>query len=193
MNAPLRPQPVNTTPSTTDPRNRAAEADRDLRAGSRAAAAQRALVAVDPAPEPTWSNAPPELARLVIEPSSLNLDVDHVGEELHVFAARVELVNRTGQPIRALPRDQLTAVKVRKRLKTATLTIRSSDAGTITMKGLDPADAESVRDELLGLTQTPAKASAALAHLDALAAAGLLDDKDLATKRAQVMRPGPTR
>ena len=148
---------------------------------------------MNPAPEPTWTNAPPELARIVIEASSLNLDVDHVGEELHVFATRVELVNRTGQPIRALPRDQLTAVKVRKRLKTATLTIRSANAGTITMKGVDPVDAESVRDELLDLTDTPRKASAALAHLDSLAAAGLLDDKDLATKRAQVMRPSPTR
>ncbi len=185
MNTPLRHRPT-TAPDTA--RNAATEADRDLLAGPRAAAAQRALVAVTGTTEPDRNRAVPELARIVIEASSLNLDVDHVGEELHVFAGHVELVNRTGRPIRTIPRDRLTAVKVRKRLKTATLTIRSADAGTITMKGLDPTDAESVRDELLGLTATPAKASTALQHLDELAAAGMLAPKDLAAKRAQLLR-----
>ncbi len=189
MNAPLRHRRTAASPDTA--RNAATEADRDLLAGPRAAAAQRALVAVTAATEPDENRPAAELARIVIEASSLNLDVDHVGEELHVFAARVELVDRTGRPIRAIARDCLTAVKVRKRLKTATLTIRAADAGTITLKGLDPTDAESVRDELLGLTDTPAKASAALQHLDALAASGMLDHKDLAAKRAQLLRQHP--
>lgn len=170
----------------TGPRDAAASADRQLLAGPRAAAAARALHAATAHHDPS-TGRDAELARIVIEAATLNVDIDRVGEELHVFADRVELIDRTGNTLRRIPRDQLTAVKIRKRLRHATLTIRSPGA-TITMKGVDPADAEHVRDDLLGLTDPPAKASVALARLDELVDAGLLDRKDLATKRAEVLR-----
>lgn len=132
-------------------------------------------------------NDPAELARVVIEAATRNVDVDRVGEELHVFADRVDLIDRNGQPLTRIPRDDLTAVKIRRRMRHATLTIRATNA-TIAMKGVDPADAERVRDDLLGLTEPPTRASAALARLDELAAAGLLERKDLAAKRAEVLR-----
>jgi hypothetical protein len=168
-------------------RDSAARADRRLLAGSRAAAARRALHDTAPTAPPRPANTPVELARIVVEASTLDLDVDRVGEELHVFAGRVELLDRTGRATRTVDRDQLTAVKVRKRLRSATLTIRSTGE-TIVMKGLDPNDAEAVRDDLLGLDRPPTRASEALQHLADLAAAGLLDDKDLAAKRSQLMR-----
>lgn len=179
MNASMRHRPAAT-------RDTAATADRQLLAGPRAAAAARALRAITA--EPTGpAEADTELARIVVEAVTLNVDVDRVGEELHVFDDRVDLIDRTGQPLRRIPRDQLTAVKIRKPLRHATITIRSNDA-TITMKGVDPADAELVRDDLLGLTEQPTRASAALARLDQLVDAGLLDRKDLAAKRAEVLR-----
>jgi hypothetical protein len=104
----------------------------------------------------------PDGVLIELRPSPLGADFDHFGDQLLVFADRIELRDRTDRVRQSIASDEVTDVSVQRRFTGAVLTIEALDGDPIVVKGVKPEQA----DQVAALVGTHSR----------LAAAGLLDD-----------------
>jgi len=136
----------------------------------------------------------PEEPVMELRPTVVATDIDRVGDQLVVLRDRLELRDRYGTVRRTLDLDDIELVQVHRRLTSAALEITTRVATDLVIKGLRPESAEAARRAISELRPHGRAAGSEVdertlvrALLD-LHHAGILDDAELAAKKALVAR-----
>ncbi len=126
--------------------------------------------------------------------SPLGGDVDAAGDRLIVWQDRVEHFDGKGRLRESVPLDDIDEVVVKKRLTSAVLSVNGAGGVQLRIKGVKSSSATRFRDavatiKLVGAAESGGSSTAtALKQLDRLAAIGLLTDKEIAEKRAMLVK-----
>lgn len=127
--------------------------------------------------------------------SPLGGDVDASGDRLLVWPDRVEHYDSKGRLLAGFELSGIEEVLVRKRLTSSTLTVRSTSGEEMKVKGVKSSNAARFRDavatvKLVGASNGAGRVSTATAlkQLEQLASMGLLTEREVADKRAMLVK-----